>query len=191
MTPARRRQPRASSAKRVEVGSVLDSLRRIVHALQRSHRMAEQRWDISAAQLLVLQQLSDGSPLSINELAERTYTHQSTVSVVVTRLVRRRLVTRTRADDDARRTEITLTQRGRVLLARAMQLAQTRLMEAVGRLNRTDLHSLAGCLAALTTELGIAEEPAGMFFEHMDAPETARSDGGSPARPRRRNRDDD
>lgn len=188
MTPAARRPHHAGAAKRAEVAEVLDSLRRIVHALQRSHRTAEQRWDVSAAQLLVLQQLSDGAPLSINDLAERTFTHQSTVSVVVTRLVRRRLVRRTRADDDARRTEITLTPRGRVLLARAMQLAQTRLMEAIGRLNRTDRHSLASCLAVLTDELGVSEEPAGMFFEHVDG-EVAGSDDGAAARRGRRQRD--
>lgn len=187
MTSAARRPHGAGDAKRAEVASVLDSLRRIVRALQRSHREAEQRWDVSAAQLLVLQQLADGSPLSVNELAERTFTHQSTVSVVVTRLVRRRLVSRTRADDDARRTEITLTPRGRALLSRAMQLAQTRLMHAVQRLKSADLHSLDSCLDVLTHELGVADEPAGMFFEHDEqGTPTETGNGGVPATRRRR-----
>lgn len=170
--------------KRGEITSALDSMRRIVRALQRSHRVAEQRWDVSAAQLLVLQQLADASSLSINELAERTFTHQSTVSVVVTRLVRRRLVSRTRSDEDARRTEITLTPAGRQLLSRAMLLAQTRLIHALSRMKATDLRMLAQCLGVLSRELGVADEPAGMFFEH-----DGRSDHGaetsSPASRRR------
>lgn len=168
MTRGARPADRAAPArgKRSEITSVLDSLRRIVRALQRSHRIAEQRWDVSAAQLLVLQQLADGSPLSINELADRTFTHQSTVSVVVTRLVRRRLVARARAGDDARRTEITLTPAGRQLLSRAMLLAQTRLIEALEHMKTTDLQMLARCLGVLSNELGMAEEPAHMFFEH-------------------------
>lgn len=156
----------SARGKRAEITSALDALRRIVRALQRSHRIAEQRWDVSAAQLLVLQQLADGAPLSINELAERTFTHQSTVSVVVTRLVRRRLVTRVRSSDDARRTEITLTASGRQLLSRAMVVAQNHLIAALGRMKSQDLQKLATCLGVLSDELGMAEEPAGMFFEH-------------------------
>lgn len=183
MTRGARPEGRAAPArgKRTEITSALDALRRIVRALQRSHRIAEQRWDVSAAQLLVLQQLADGSPLSINELAERTFTHQSTVSVVVTRLVRRRLVARARSGDDARRTEITLTAAGRQLLSRAMLLAQTRLIDALGHMKSSDLQMLARCLGVLSAELGMAEEPAHMFFEH-DGRTGAAARGASPAR---------
>jgi CO/xanthine dehydrogenase Mo-binding subunit len=84
------------------VVAALDCLRRIVRALQRSHREAETRLGVSGAQLLILQVLAGAPELSVTELAERTFTHQSTVSTVVDRLVSRGLVKRERAAGDGR-----------------------------------------------------------------------------------------
>ena len=63
---------------------VLDSLRRIVRSLLESSRRAEQQLGITGAQLFVLEKLAAARALSLNELAERTHTHQSSVSTVVT-----------------------------------------------------------------------------------------------------------
>ncbi len=63
---------------------MLDAIRRIVQALRESSRAAEKRVGLSGAQLFVLQTLGESPGLSLNELAERTRTHQSSVSVVVT-----------------------------------------------------------------------------------------------------------
>ena len=77
--------------------AVLDAIRRIVRLLRQSARAAERRTGMSAAQLFVLQQLrSAGGALTPGELAERTLTHQSSVSVVARRLVDGGLVKRQR-----------------------------------------------------------------------------------------------
>src|SRR5262249_5588713 len=91
------------------VRKVLDSLRRIVRSFRVSARAVEGRLGISAAQLFVLHQLAESDASSIDELAARTLTHQSSVSVVVARLAERGLVVRRTARDDARRTEIALS----------------------------------------------------------------------------------
>lgn len=173
--PATRRRSSSSSrtgrasaeSHREAVMRVVNSLRRIVRALHRSNRLAEQRWQVSAAQLLVLQRLAESPTLSVNDLAERTYTHQSTVSVVVTRLVKRGLVERTRADDDARRAELSLTAPGRALLRRAMGAAQTQLMDALDSMPAAQLRVIDGCMEQIVAALGVADEPAGMFFEDV------------------------
>ena len=152
-------------AHRKEVAVVVDSLRRIVRALHRSHRLAEQEWQLSAAQLLVLQRLAEEETLSVNQLADRTFTHQSTVSVVVTRLVGRGLVRRNRATEDARRAELALTPTGRVLLERAMSSALMKLFDALDDMPASRLRVIGGCLAGVVDALGVSEEPAGMFFE--------------------------
>ena len=154
-----------SESHRREVSEVVDSLRRIVRVLHQSHRIAEQRWQLSAAQLLVMQRLAEEKTLSVNQLADRTFTHQSTVSVVVTRLVSRGLVRRSRADDDARRAELALTPAGRVLLQRAMTSALTKLMDALDDMPESRLRVIGSCLNRVVDALGVAEEPAGMFFE--------------------------
>lgn len=162
---------------------VVNALRRIVRALHRSNRLAEQRWQVSAAQLLVLQRLAEAETLSVNELADRTYTHQSTVSVVVTRLVKRGLVARARADDDARRAELSLTTSGRALLKRAMGVAQTHLMDALDEMPSTQLQLIDRCMEQIVEALGVAGEPAGMFFEGVSGDGAGNGRRGS-TRPR-------
>ena len=158
------RGPRADLHRR-EVTAVVNGLRRIVRALHRSHRLAEQKFELSAAQLLVLQRLAEVPSLSVNELADRTFTHQSTVSVVVTRLVGRGLVRRSRADDDARRAELVLTPSGRLLLQRAMSSALAQLIDALDAMPTSRLRHIGGCLDGVVDALGVAAEPPGMFFE--------------------------
>jgi DNA-binding MarR family transcriptional regulator len=157
-----------SEVHRKEVTAVVDGLRRIVRALHRSHRLAEQKFELSAAQLLVMQRLAEVPSLSVNELANRTFTHQSTVSVVVTRLVRRGLVRRSRADDDARRAELALTSSGRVLLQRAMSSALAQLIDALDAMPTSRLRVIGGCLEGVVDALGVSAEPPGMFFEDGD-----------------------
>src|SRR5580692_3701743 len=76
------------------IRSVVDGLRRIFRELRLSARGAERGAGISGAQLFVLQSLAQGSAASLNELADRTLTDQSSVSVVVKRLVTRGMVAR-------------------------------------------------------------------------------------------------
>ena len=127
---------------------VIDSIRVLVKALRDSGRDAEQKLGITSAQLYVLQALRE-RPASINELAARTYTHQSSVSMVVARLVESRLVTRSTARGDARKVLISLTATGRNLVKKAPDGAQTRLIIALSEMTRSDLKSLANQLNAL------------------------------------------
>src|SRR5438034_9222473 len=78
----------------------MNAVRSIVRALRINTRAIESKMGISLAQLFVLQQLADRPASSLNDLAERTATHQSSVSVVVRRLVEREYVTRTTSPAD-------------------------------------------------------------------------------------------
>ena len=144
----------------------MDAVRHLVRALSASARAVEHSTGISGAQLFLLRQLADtGTPLSVNELAERTRTHQSTVSGVLTRLVARRLVTRTTAPDDARRVAITLTARGRALAADAPPTAQTQILHGLTAIPATERARLADTLEAWLEASGLGGEPAPLFFE--------------------------
>src|SRR5579862_9518824 len=114
--------------------SVLDSIRRIVQGLRLYDRKAEKRVGLSGAQVYVLQKLRDGHAISINGLAEKTHTHQSSVSVVVQKLVDRKLVRRAKSKADGRAVELSLTPKGRALLRRAPAAAQDRLVVALRQL---------------------------------------------------------
>jgi len=154
---------------RVHVRAVMDALRRIVRALRISARAAEGRLGISGAQLFVLHELASGAASSIDELAARTHTHQSSVSVVVSRLAARGLVVRRAGADDARRTAIALTGAGRAVLRRAPEVGQTRLIAALERLRPAERRALASHLVALVHALEADDETPAMFFEEDPA----------------------
>ena len=144
---------------------VLDAIRRIVRALRESSRATERSVGIGAAQLFVLQRLAAAPGLSLNELAARTFTHQSSVSVVVSRLVDRGLLTRTRGGDDGRRIAISATPAGRALLARAPAAAQERLLAGLALMGARPRRELADLLGRLVDLMALPDRNPPMFFE--------------------------
>jgi DNA-binding MarR family transcriptional regulator len=127
-------QPAAAAEQRA-VGEIMNGIRSIVRALRLNTRAIERQLGISLAQLWVLQILKDRPAESLNELAIATATHQSSVSVVVRRLVDAALVTRSAATDDKRRVRIELTDAGRSLLEKAPTTVQVELMEGLRRMH--------------------------------------------------------
>jgi len=152
-------------ARRDDVRAILDGIRHVVRVLRVSARAAERRVGVSGAQLYVLHQLAERPATSLNALAARTHTHQSSVSVVVARLVRRGLVERRTSAADGRRIELALTAAGRRLVRRAPAAAQERLVAALGRLPVAERARLATGLSRLVQSLGVAGRTPGMFFE--------------------------
>ena len=146
--------------------AVLDAIRRIVRLLRQSAREAEKRTGLSAAQLFVLQQLrAAGGALTPGELAARSLTHQSSVSVVVRRLVDAGLVRRARSSADRRRVELSLTPSGRTAARRVPRLAQERLIAAIDLLPLAERRGLSIGLGQLVRQLGIERAAPPMFFE--------------------------
>jgi DNA-binding MarR family transcriptional regulator len=155
-----------------DIRAVMNALRRIVRDLRLGAREAERSVGISGAQLFVLQALADGPAASLNELADRTHTDQSSVSVVVRRLVERKLIARKPSEKDARRTELNLTAAGRRLLSRSPEPTQARLVQALDRMPRADFASLVAGLRRLTVEMGGDGASPPMFFD-PEAPTAA------------------
>lgn len=166
----------ASRSAGEDVRLIMNSMRRIVQILRIASRAAEKDVGLSGAQLWVLHKLAEGPVLSLNELAERTCTHQSSVSVVVYGLVERGLIARTQGRSDARQIELSLTPAARRLVQTAPGAAQDRLLIALDRMPASARRQLAQLLDRLVQETGAADvEKAPMFFEDAGAAErTAR-----------------
>jgi len=150
---------------RADTRAVLDAVRRIVQTLRESSRLAEARVGLSGAQLFVLQKLREVPGASVNELAERTHTHQSSVSTVVARLVQRGLVQRSRSGVDGRIVELSLAPGGRQIVTRAPDVAQEALVRAVEALPESRRRTLASGLTALAQAIDRRERAPEMFFE--------------------------
>jgi DNA-binding MarR family transcriptional regulator len=157
-----------------DLTGALDAIRRIIRVLRLSSGRTERELGIGSAQLFVLQQLAAAPAGSVNELAERTHTHQSSVSVVVRRLVEQGLVTRRPAADDGRRRELSLTAAGRRLVAQAPVPAQVRLIEGLASLRPAELTTLRRLLGRVVRGMGAAEEPATMLFTEVRGPGSGR-----------------
>jgi DNA-binding MarR family transcriptional regulator len=147
----------------------MDAIRAIVRGLRLNTRAIELKIGISLAQLFVLQQVAERPAESLNDLAERTATHQSSVSVVVRRLVDRGLVSRRASTVDKRRVQIAVTPAGKALLVGAPRTIQLRLITAMEHLSAADRRQLADLLERWLTAAGISYSSPPMMGEEDDA----------------------
>ena len=160
--------PTASTTRQArELHAILDAFRAIVQAL-RAGAEGRAAATITAAQLFALQQVAAHPDASINEIAALTFTHQSSVSVVIQRLVEAGLVKKS-AGGDRRRTLLTATARGKRLLARAPRSVQQDLVAALSALPPGDRRSLARLLTIVAAAVRVDRQPhPPMFFESRE-----------------------
>lgn len=151
-----------------DVTRSMDAIRAVVRALRLNTRAIELKIGISLAQLFVLQQVAERPAESLNDLAERTATHQSSVSVVVRRLVNRGLVSRRSSSIDKRRVQIAATPEGEALLLDAPRTIQRRLMTAMESLSPAERRDLADMLERLLAAAGISYTSPPMMGEEED-----------------------
>lgn len=144
---------------------VMNSLRQIVHALETGSRAAQKSLGLSGAQLLVLQMLDGNGVMSLNELTHKTHTHQSSVSVVVSRLVEAGLVKRAPAAEDARRLQLSVTAAGRKALQAGFVTPQEHLMDSLRRIPPERVGQLRVLLDELVTLSGFNAGTPPMFLE--------------------------
>ena len=164
-TRAKKPRPRRTAAP-PHVREALDAFRHIVQAL-RAGRAGQRQAGLSSAQLFALQQIGDHPDASVNDIAALTHTHQSSVSVVIQRLVRRRLVVKVPSREDRRRQRLALTGTGRRALNDAPVAVQEHLIAAIAAVPETDRRVLARALDAIAKAISphAAMPHAPMFFE--------------------------
>jgi DNA-binding MarR family transcriptional regulator len=151
-----------------DVQAVLDGIRRIVQGLREASHDADRRTGLTAAQLFALGRVSEAQTITINQLAARTFTHQSSVSAVVSRLVARRLVVSHPDPRDRRRRVLALTATGRAALARAPLASQESLIDAVSGLPPSSRRTVARALGVMADAMAVRRQPS-MFFEERGA----------------------
>ena len=143
----------------------MDALRRIVRSLRCADAVSEAVLGVTAAQLFVLRELAKSEPLTIGELAQRTATAQSTVSEVAARLESKMLIVRQRSAIDRRRIDVSLSDAGRVLLQRADETVQEKLLTGFARLPAARQAVTADGLQSWVRAAGLADVEPTMFFE--------------------------
>ncbi|UXR63906.1 MarR family transcriptional regulator [Bdellovibrio bacteriovorus] len=151
---------------RSEVGEVMDYIRHIFKALRVSSSQFEKELGLSAAQIFVMKKLKKEPGLSINDLALRTTTHQSSVSVVVKKLEEQGLVSRMISKEDSRKVVVSLTSSGLEKLNEIPRTIQEEMLDALQKMNPEKTAVLAQVMKEFVSNAGIIEgTPAPMIGE--------------------------
>ena len=92
---------------------VVLSLRRIIRAVDLRSRFLVTRYGITGPQLTVLKELSAHNGISVSELTKAIHLSQATVTGILDRLEKPKLIQRQRSDRDKRFVQIWLTEKGK------------------------------------------------------------------------------
>lgn len=142
----------------------MQSLRRIVKALEDYSLGVEKRFDLTGPQLWALWALGQSGPCSLKDLAEQMKLDASTVVGVVDRLVVKGLVVRKPDSLDRRRVSLAPTPRGEAILTAAPHPAQGHLLKGLETMDRKKVENLHQALATLEGVLKAEHLEAPFFF---------------------------
>jgi DNA-binding MarR family transcriptional regulator len=113
---------------------VLQSLRRIIRAVEIHSKKLVHNHNITGPQLGCLAAIKEKGPLTATKLARAVYLSPSTIVGIVDRLEEKNLVARQRGNKDRRQVQICLTESGEQLLDSAPSALQDTLAEALKKL---------------------------------------------------------
>jgi DNA-binding MarR family transcriptional regulator len=146
-----------------ESREIINDIRRLVQAIRLASSQSEKQVGLSAAQLFVLHKLGEEKWLSINDLADRTLTHQSSVSVIVQKLEVKGLVERSKSEEDARKIIVSLTKKGSMLMKKSPQSIQEKMIKGLGKMKPHTRRQLSETFTAFLLAAGIKGEAPMMF----------------------------
>lgn len=153
-------RPNESPVEEGAVEQVMNGIRSIVRALRLETRAIERELGVSLAQLWVLQILNQRPVKTLSELAAATATHQSSVSVVVRRLVQAGLVVRTSGVLDKRQRSVEITDAGRRLVERAPRTVTSELLAALRGMTPERRQRLAASMTEWLRSAGLEVDGA-------------------------------
>ncbi|MCS6785739.1 MAG: MarR family transcriptional regulator [Thiobacillaceae bacterium] len=138
----------------------LRQFRLIYGAVRKHSREMERACGVGGAQVWALAVLARSPGLRVTELAQRLSIHPSTASNLLDKLERAGYVRRSRQAQDQRVVELSLTEAGRALLARAPQPWSGVLTHALEQLPEASLQRLVADLREVTGRLQVADARA-------------------------------
>jgi DNA-binding MarR family transcriptional regulator len=140
--------------------ALLRSFRLIYGSVRQHFRKVQDSCGVSGSQLWMLHEVQKTPGIGVSDLASRLSIHQSTGSLLVQKLVRAQLLTKSKSKTDQRRVGLQLSDKGRKCVRRAPGPHEGVLPEAIAGLSRSRALALHGNLRALIAELDIRDEEA-------------------------------
>lgn len=147
-----------------DAAAIVQALRRVTKALENYSREVYRAYGLTGPQLWALKTLHRRGPLSPGELALALVVHRSSISVLIARLERRRLVRRARRPADRRYVQIELTGAGRRLAEQSPEPAQGRLLHQLRRMPAPRVRRIRESVDALVAAMEAGDLEARFFF---------------------------
>ncbi len=114
--------------------NLLIALRKMIQAIDRHSTNLKKKFGLTGPQLILLQSISAHDKISVTQLSKNVSLSQATVTDITKRLENRDYITRTRAIDDKRKTNIALTEDGKAILNTVPPLLQEQFTERFSKL---------------------------------------------------------
>jgi MarR family transcriptional regulator, organic hydroperoxide resistance regulator len=148
-----------------EISETVQSLRRIVKAIEDYSHEVSQSFGITGPQLWALKTISQSGAIPLGQLSKKMYLHPSTITGLIDRLEARSLVARNRDSADRRVVTVELTPAGQDLVKRAPNPVQGKMIYGLKKLTRDELHKIYESLQKLTEIVEAQNVKATFFFD--------------------------
>ncbi len=152
---------------------ILINIRKIVRSVNLESKRIQKEFGISIPQLLCIHYLASKADYqsTVTQIAEYLNLNLSTVTGIVDRLEKKRLVARLPKTGDKRKTVISLTADGFKLLDQSPELLHHQLSRKLSSLSKEQLESLKSSLEVLVQCFDLSEEEASpmITIEDFDA----------------------
>lgn len=184
------RSAAAIPARRYDL-QILQSLRRIMRAVDIHSRRLRQTHKITAPQLVCLQAIAEQGPISLKRIAERVYLSPSTVVGVLDRLEEKGLILRARDTRDRRIVNVTATQAGRTVAGNAPSPLQYGLAAALKELSEIEQATITLSLQRVVELMEAGHIDAAPILSSDDIVADDQADGVPNTNDNKRNREDE
>lgn len=148
--------------------TALVALRRILRATELNGRELARRTGLTTSQFIILQIIGRAGSAMPSSVAKTARLTPATVTVIVAKLERARLVTRRRGVEDRRRNWVEITSAGRDLLQKSPNLLQDRFQANFRRLEDWEQAMILTGLERVSTLLDAAELDASPVLDVGD-----------------------
>ncbi len=160
---------------------IMMRLRQIIQEMSRHSKQLQEKYNITLPQLICLKEVADHGPIAIGALTQIVFINNSTVTGIIDRLEKRKLVQRVRISQDRRQVHVEITQAGVKFLEDAPTPIHHRFIEKLEKMEAKDVSMLLWGLELLVDMLGHSV-PGSTFPEppkHVMHPEEDLADPNS------------
>jgi DNA-binding MarR family transcriptional regulator len=135
--------------------SILLSVRRIMRAIDMHSSYLARQYGLTSPQLICLKKLSGEKEMTPGGLAKEVHLSHATVTGIINRLEKKRLVKRTRSTEDGRSYLIRLTGSGSSMIQTSPSMLQDQFMHELSKLADWEKTMILSSLQRITSILNV------------------------------------